>query len=85
MAQLIRIGNSQGIRIPKPLIEQAKLEGMELSIELVAGGGLLVRPIEKARAKWDKQIKDILKKNGEEPLDHDWLDAPLTSEDWVWE
>jgi len=29
MAHLVRIGNSQGIRIPKAFIEQAHLEGKE--------------------------------------------------------
>lgn len=39
MTELIQIGNSQGIRIPRPLIEQAKLQGKELSFEVLEGGG----------------------------------------------
>ena len=31
--RLVRVGNSQGVRIPKPLIEQAGLQG-ELEIEV---------------------------------------------------
>jgi antitoxin MazE len=85
MAQLIRIGNSQGVRIPKPLIEQAMLEGKELSIELVEGGGLLIRPISKARAGWAEQIQATLQQQATEALDSEWLDAPLSDQDWSWE
>ena len=85
MAQLIRIGNSQGLRIPKPLIEQAMLEGKELSIEVVEGGGLLIRPLNKARAGWSEQIQAILQNRGAETIDQEWLDAPLTEDDWNWE
>ncbi len=48
MAHLIRIGNSQGIRIPKPLIELAQLEGKELQLRLVEGG-LLISPEARVR------------------------------------
>ncbi len=60
MAQLIRIGNSQGLRIPKPLIEQGMLEGKELSIEVLEGGGLIIRPLSKARSGWAEQIQITL-------------------------
>lgn len=86
MAELIRIGNSQGLRIPKPLIEQAKLEGVELSLEVMEGGGLLIRPVQKARAGWAEQIEATLKEKGHESSDQEWLDAPLTeTEEWSWE
>lgn len=85
MTQLIRIGNSQGLRIPKPLIEQAMLEGKELSLEVLEGGGLLIRPINHARAGWAEQIQTTLQENGTEHLDHEWLEATLTDENWRWE
>lgn len=85
MAKLIQIGNSQGLRIPKPLIEQGMLEGKELSIEVLEGGGLLIRPISKARAGWAEQIQTTLQEKGSEELDSEWLDAPLTADDWNWE
>ncbi|HIG64241.1 MAG TPA: hypothetical protein EYQ43_01390 [Methyloprofundus sp.] len=31
MTHLIRIGNYQGIRIPKPMIEKANLQGREIN------------------------------------------------------
>ena len=80
MAHLVKIGNSQGIRIPKPLIEQAHLEGKELDIQLV-NQGILVTPSKKPRDGWKKSIDAILTSQEKEQADNEWLDATLTSDD----
>jgi len=67
----------QGIRIPKPLIEQAQLEDKELDIKVV-NQGILVTPIKKPRANWKKAIEVALAANGSEIIDSEWLDAALT-------
>lgn len=41
MTHLVKIGNSHGVRIPKPLIEQAQLESKDLQLQ-IAEGGLLI-------------------------------------------
>jgi len=51
MAKIIKIGNSQGIRIPKPIIALADLENMELDF-VVLDSGLLITPDKKARVGW---------------------------------
>ncbi len=85
MAHLVKIGNSQGIRIPKPLIQQAHLEGKELDIQVV-NQGLLVTPSRKPREGWKKAIEAMLSnKEPEATTDSEWLDATLTSdEDLEW-
>ncbi len=84
MANLVKIGNSQGIRIPKALVEQAHLEGKELKLQLVKDG-LLVSPSKKPREGWKEAIEASLIAHGKEPLDSEWLDAPLASdEEWEW-
>lgn len=80
MAHLVKIGNSQGIRIPKPLIEQAKLEGKELTLQLV-NDGILVVPESDTRAGWKEIIEQSLAANGDESLDKEWLDMPLVQDD----
>ena len=80
MAHLVKIGSSQGIRIPKLLIEQAHLEGKELDIQLV-NQGILVASSKKPRENWKKAIETILATNGLEATDSEWLDASLTSDD----
>jgi len=80
MAHLVKIGNSQGIRIPKPLIQQAHLEGKELDIQVVRQG-ILVTPSKKPREGWEKSIELILKNKSVEIADSEWLDAELTSDE----
>ena len=84
MVQLVKIGNSQGIRIPKPLIEQAHLEGKELDLKLV-DNGLLITSVQEPRKGWAQAIEKIIATHGQEAIDDDWLDFPLDSdEDLEW-
>ena len=79
MVHLVKIGNSRGIRIPKPLIEQAKLEGKTLKLQLV-NDGLLISPEKEAREGWKDAIEQAITVQGQEVLDNEWLDAPLVSD-----
>ena len=80
MVQLVRVGNSQGMRIPKVLIEQAKLRDCELNLSVVEHG-LLISPKQSPRASWKAQIEAL----GSEPLDTEWLNADLTTDtEWEW-
>ncbi len=84
MAHLVKIGNSQGIRIPKPLIQQARLEGKELDIQVV-NQGLLVTPSKKPRDGWEKAIEVAVSNQEVGIADTEWLDAELTTdEDLEW-
>jgi antitoxin MazE len=58
MAKIIQIGNSQGVRIPKPLIALANLEGKELEY-VVMDSGLLITPEKKVRVGWETDIDDL--------------------------
>ncbi len=80
MTHLIKIGNSQGIRIPKPLIQQAHLEGKELQLHVV-DDGILISPSKKPREGWAASIEKMLATKGSETIDSDWLDATLTKDD----
>ena len=81
MTTLIRVGNSQGVRIPKALIEQAQLSNKELVFQVV-DNGLLIRPVKRARQGWKEQFDRVLESDS---ADQEWLDAPLTAdEDWEW-
>ena len=53
MAQIIKIGNSQGIRIPKPIISLANLDNKELDF-VVLDSGLLITSQKKARSGWER-------------------------------
>jgi antitoxin MazE len=63
MTMLTKIGNSQGIRIPKPLIEQAHLENVSLELEVLENG-LLIKPINNiGRDTWKENIKKVISKH----------------------
>ena len=53
--ELVQIGNSRGIRIPKPLIEQCGLgDKVELRIQ---NDCLVISPDRKARQGWEKTFR----------------------------
>ena len=58
MAKIIQIGNSQGIRIPKPIIALAELEDKELGF-VVMDSGLLITPQKKVRVGWEIEDTNI--------------------------
>ena len=63
MTILTKIGNSQGIRIPKPLIEQAHLENVDLELEVLENG-LLIKPVTKPnRDTWQANIEEVIAKH----------------------
>ena len=82
--RIVKIGNSQGIRIPKPLLEQAGLVGaIEVEVE---GGQLVLRPVtEPTRQGWNEQF-EAMASRGEDGL----LDAELAggsnweATEWQW-
>ena len=67
MAKIIKIGNSQGIRIPKPIIALANLEDIELDF-VVLDSGLLITPDRKARIGWKNNTNQ-----NELTADWEWL------------
>ena len=86
MSTLIAIGNSQGIRIPKPIIKQAHLENRELELVIVEDG-LLIKPLEERhRESWVSDIEQVYashKNKKDEALLDDFLnDSDL--EDYTW-
>ena len=79
--QLIKIGNSRGIRIPKLFIDQAKL-GNEVEIA-VQRGALVIRSTSRPRADWAQQFR-AMAEHGDDRL----LDKPVPTKwdrsKWVW-
>ena len=67
MSRIVRIGNSQGIRIPKLLLEQTGLSGeVEISVQ---DGSLVIRPAMPPRAGWDAAFQEMAKRGDDVLLD----------------
>lgn len=80
---IVAIGNSQGIRIPKILLEQSKLSG-EVELE-VNGESIVILPARKPRQNWDEEFQKALAENGddEELLGGD-MQNRFDEEEWEW-
>lgn len=79
--QLIKIGNSRGIRIPKLFIEQTNL-GNEVEIA-VQRGTLVIRSLSLPRSGWAEQFR-AMAEHGDDKL----LDNPAPTKwdrsEWIW-
>lgn len=82
-ARVVRIGNSQGIRIPKPLLEQAGL-GERVEIE-AQEGQLVIRPGRRLRAGWEEQFQAMAERGDDRLLDGEQAGPAQWDEDeWQW-
>ena len=79
---LIPIGNSRGLRIPKPFIQQCGLEG-EVEMD-VRNGQIVISSVRKPRQGWERSFKMMARLGDDALLD---ADAPPTKWDeaeWQW-
>ena len=81
-ATLVRIGNSRGIRIPKPVIEQCGLEN-EVEIE-IHEHEIIIRPSYSPRAEWDRAFKIMAERGDDKLLDPDVSISRWDGDDWQW-
>lgn len=79
--RLVRIGNSRGVRIPKPLIEQAKL-GEEVELRVVESG-LLVEAARRSRSNWADAARQ-LHERGEDGLLDESCSTQFDETEWEW-
>lgn len=60
--RLVKVGNSQGVRIPKLLLEQ---RGIQTDVETeVQGNSLIIRPASHPRAGWEATIAAVIAEMG---------------------
>jgi antitoxin MazE len=82
--RIVRIGNSQGIRIPKPLLEQTGLKG-EVEIT-VRDNALIVQSAEKPRAGWASAFAAMATHGDDALVDGDRFPSTSWDEDeWEWQ
>jgi antitoxin MazE len=79
--QLTRVGNSRGIRIPKPLIDQCGLAG-DLELRVTAEG-LVIAPHRPARLGWKHAFVRGVTAH-DEPLLKDLPPSRFDREEWKW-
>ncbi|MFM7141138.1 MAG: AbrB/MazE/SpoVT family DNA-binding domain-containing protein [Alphaproteobacteria bacterium] len=65
--RLVRMGNSKGVRLPKPLIEQAGLAD-EVELE-IRGATIVIRARHAVREGWAEASRDLRGDGGDRLLD----------------
>jgi antitoxin MazE len=78
--RLIRIGNSRGLRLPKPLIEEA---GFKDEVEItLRDGALVVTSAEHPRAGWGAAVKLLLERREDYVIENP--PTRFVEEEWEW-
>ncbi|MCU0918267.1 MAG: AbrB/MazE/SpoVT family DNA-binding domain-containing protein [Planctomycetes bacterium] len=82
-ARIIKMGNSRGVRIPKPILEQLALgEEVELSVR---GDQLVIRPGRQPRRGWEDQFQRMAERGDDRLLDEETVSTTKWDEDeWEW-
>lgn len=80
--RIVKIGNSQGIRIPKILLDQTNL-GEEVELE-VEEGHIVIRSSHPVRQGWEEQFKKMAEAHDDELLDGELNPSTWDEEEWEW-
>jgi len=79
--QIVEIDNSQGIRIPKSLLEQI---GISEAVEIeVHGDRIVIRAAQKPRAGWEEAFAKMAEQNDDVLLD-DVTTTEWQEFEWEW-
>jgi antitoxin MazE len=82
--KIIRIGNSQGVRIPKPLIEES---GLTEEIEMILRDNeIVLRSAETTRKNWEASFEKMAERDEGILLDQKEIEMPSEWDEteWTW-
>ena len=78
---LVAIGNSRGIRIPKPIIEQCGF-GEEVELD-VRNKEIVVRPLSNSRQGWEQAFAQMARLKDDALVDES-VETDFDTEEWTW-
>ena len=82
-ARIVRIGNSQGLRLPRPLLDAAGFSTDD-DVEVEARAGeLVVRPLHGVRAGWAAAFARMAEAGDDAPLDPS-VGTEFDRTEWQW-
>ncbi len=79
-ASIIQIGNSKGLRIPKPILEQCGF-GSEVELE-VHDKKLIIKPVTSVRKNWAKAFEKMAQNSDDQLLE--FPSSQWDEEEWEW-
>lgn len=77
---VVRIGNSRGLRLPKAILEQCGI-GDEVDL-VIEDGQLVVRPVRRVREGWAEAARTMAARGDDRLLD---AESPTTFDEREWE
>jgi antitoxin MazE len=80
--RIVKIGNSQGIRIPKLLLDQTGF-GEEVELEL-QDNSIVIRASRSPRDGWEERFKMMAEQGDDRLLDEPLQLSSWDDEDWEW-
>ena len=81
--RIVKIGNSQGIRIPRLLLEQTNLTS-EVELE-VHPDQIIVRAMRQPRSTWDAAFQEMASQGDDKLLDEDTVPpTDWEADEWEW-
>jgi antitoxin MazE len=81
-ASLVAIGNSRGVRLPKPLIEQCGF-GDEIELD-VRNGEIVLRPARRVRQGWEAAFQRMARSGDDRLLEPVSSASRWDKEEWQW-
>ncbi|WP_300458430.1 AbrB/MazE/SpoVT family DNA-binding domain-containing protein [Desulfobacula sp.] len=79
-ARVIKIGNSQGLRMPKPILEQT---GILDDVEIEVGKNqIIIRPVKNLREGWEAAFKIMAEIGDDVPIIDETIPHPWDEEEW---
>ena len=81
-AEIIKIGNSRGLRIPKPLLNQSNIKNrVQLTVK---DHSLIITPYEETRSGWEDSFKLMAENKDDGLIDIDNIESSWDEEEWKW-
>ncbi len=82
-ARIVKIGNSQGIRIPKPILEQTGImDDVELEVD---NNQIILRPASNPRNGWESEFKTMAENGDDKLIDEmDLISNEWDDDQWQW-
>jgi len=81
-AKVIKIGNSKGIRIPKPMLQECGL-GEEVEL-VVKEDKIIIYPINKVRGGWEEAYKNMADIGDDDLIDQANIQTAWDEDEWEW-
>ena len=80
-ARIVRVGNSRGVRLPKPLLDEA---GLPDEVEIHAEPGrIIIQSALRPRAGWAEAAREMAER-GEDALLDEPTNTAFDEAEWTW-